>query len=284
MDTLQAPAPVEIEGLTVNFAWSPTIGKLAGALAKAQKLIGHARAEAENPHFKSTYADLSAVIDACRDPLADNDLARYQAPMSTKDGFVGVKTLLIHVSGEWIASILWCKPVGAATPQAIGSVITYLRRYGLSAAVGTAQKDDDAEEAQGRARIPTPPGLAAVEAAAGKKMMDDAADEVNRARERAKAERARQPGTCDVEAPPGEVPVFLFRNGAWDFVGGFAPEISKDHQKRVKILQKEAGIPEAIWAEKLVLSYGKTSSTQLSDAEALDLCGRLEALKKAKAG
>jgi hypothetical protein len=127
---------------------SETIGALAAALAKAQSQITGAVKDAANPFFKSKYADLVSVWQACRKPLTDNGLAVTQTSRYTPDGLMLVTTLL-HSSGEWIAGEM---PVLTkdASPQAQGSGLTYARRYALAAIVGVYQTDDDAEAAQGR--------------------------------------------------------------------------------------------------------------------------------------
>lgn len=127
---------------------SETIGALAAALAKAQSEMQGAVKDAANPFFKSKYADLESVWQACRKPLTDNGLSVVQTTRYSPDGLVLVTTLL-HSSGEWIGGEM---PVLAkdASPQAQGSAITYARRYALAAAVGVYQTDDDAEAAMAR--------------------------------------------------------------------------------------------------------------------------------------
>ena len=100
-----------------------------------------AKKESVNPHFKSKYADLSSVIDACRKPLGDNGLAFVQLVSTDKSGVI-VTTRLLHSSGESIEASCWL-PVVQQTPQAYGSAITYGRRYSLAAMVGVAAEDDD---------------------------------------------------------------------------------------------------------------------------------------------
>ena len=129
---------------------SQTIGAIAAAQAKAQAKIKHATLNAENPFFKSRYADLASVMDACRAAFAENELAVFQGA-SAQGSTVTITTLLAHSSGEWVKSTL----TGTAkdeSPQAIGSCITYLRRYALAAMAGVAPEggDDDAEAAQHR--------------------------------------------------------------------------------------------------------------------------------------
>jgi hypothetical protein len=131
------------------------IGKLAGALAKAQGGITGALKDSANPFFKSKYADLAACWDACRKPLSDNGLAVIQTT-EIRGEFVTIVTLLAHESGEWIRSRLPMKPKDFS-PQAVGSTMTYARRYALAAMVGLAQVDDDAEAAQRRGDEPAKP-------------------------------------------------------------------------------------------------------------------------------
>lgn len=126
------------------FDHSPEIGELATALALAQAEMKAAPKTSENPFFKSKYADLSAVWDACRGPLTKHGLSVSQIP--TTDGVI---TVLMHTSGQWISGTLLLKP-DKETPQAVGSAITYARRYALAAIVGVATEDDDAESAMDR--------------------------------------------------------------------------------------------------------------------------------------
>jgi hypothetical protein len=121
---------------------SPTIKELALALAKAQPAMKAATMDCENNHFKNRYASLPSVMDAVKKPLADHALCVVQG-VGFRDGCVIVTTMLLHSSGEWIASEL-AMPVGErATPQAIGSAITYGRRYGLAAMCGVVSDTDD---------------------------------------------------------------------------------------------------------------------------------------------
>jgi len=120
---------------------SATLGELAKALAKTQAVLAHATKDRENPFFKSTYATLKSVWEACRKPLTDNGLAVVQQ-VNRSGTEVSVRTMLIHSSGEWVASVTTL-PVKEQTAQGYGSAITYGRRYGLAAIVGVAPDDDD---------------------------------------------------------------------------------------------------------------------------------------------
>lgn len=129
---------------------SESIAALAAALAKAQGAIKAAVKDSSNPHFKSRYADLASVWEACRRPLSENGLAVIQTTDEVPDGTaVLLVTTLVHASGEWIAGRLRLNPV-KPDPQGMGSAITYARRYALAAIVGIAPDDDDGEAAQGR--------------------------------------------------------------------------------------------------------------------------------------
>lgn len=127
---------------------SPEIGALAKALALAQGAIRAAEKDRENPFFNSAYATLASVWEACRGPLSAHDLSVVQQPINDGDR-VGVVTTLLHSSGQWMRSTLYAKPKDA-TPQSLGSAITYVRRYALAAVAGVAPDDDDGNAAQGR--------------------------------------------------------------------------------------------------------------------------------------
>ena len=117
---------------------------LAGALLKAQALMGKLIPDSNNLGFKSKYASLAAVLDTVRGPLSEAGLVLYQS-VSSADGMVVVSTKLIHAeSGEAIEEYL-ALPVAQQTPQAYGSAITYARRYMAMAMCGIAPDDDDGE-------------------------------------------------------------------------------------------------------------------------------------------
>jgi hypothetical protein len=129
---------------------SEQIDQLATALSKAQGLMKSAAKSKENPFFKSRYADLPAVWEACRDALSKNGLAVIQTPQFEGES-TWLETTLVHSSGQWMRSRYPVKPA-KNDPQGVGSAITYCRRYALMAMVGVvADEDDDGEAAVGRA-------------------------------------------------------------------------------------------------------------------------------------
>ena len=125
---------------------SPEINKLAAALAKAQGQMDGAKKDSSNPHFKSKYADLSSVWDACRAALSSNGLAVIQMPGECVDGRVAMTTTLTHASGQWMRETLTI-PLQKVDAQGYGSATTYARRYALAAFVGIAPEDDDGNAA-----------------------------------------------------------------------------------------------------------------------------------------
>lgn len=128
---------------------SPEIAELAEALSAAQGEFDVAIKDNTNPAFpKSKYADLAACINAARPHLAKHGLSVVQATIATEKDVL-LRTILLHKSGQWIAS--YYPIVGDwQAPQKIGSAMTYARRYTLCALLQIAQDDDDAEAAMGR--------------------------------------------------------------------------------------------------------------------------------------
>lgn len=129
---------------------SEQIDQLATALSKAQGAMKSAAKSKENPFFKSHYADLPAVWEACRDALSKNGLAVIQTTQF--DGTeTWLETTLAHSSGQWMRSRYPVRPA-KPDPQGLGSALTYSRRYALMAMVGVVaeDEDDDGEAAVGR--------------------------------------------------------------------------------------------------------------------------------------
>lgn len=118
------------------------------ALAKAQSQMGKAIKDSSNPHFRSKYADLGNVMDACIPALTANGIAVIQVPGTDEVGPY-VDTVLGHESGESVS----CRVhliLDKKTMQGYGSAQTYARRYGLMAMAGIAPEDDDGNAASER--------------------------------------------------------------------------------------------------------------------------------------
>ena len=125
---------------------SESIKQLSAALLKAQRSITFASKDAKNPHFKSTYADLPAVIDAIKPALNDAGIVFLQTFSPSETGFIAVTTRLMHETGEWIEDTATV-PLPKSDPQGYGSAATYARRYSLAAITGLYQDDDDGNAA-----------------------------------------------------------------------------------------------------------------------------------------
>lgn len=125
---------------------SESIKSLAAALVKAQGEFRGVPMNSTNPFLKNKYADLGAVIESAKPVMAANGLAVSQL-VGGDGATISVTTMLMHTSGEWIestVSILVGEEKGKSTAQVAGSIITYLRRYGLAAILGL-YADEDAD-------------------------------------------------------------------------------------------------------------------------------------------
>lgn len=148
---------------------SENTDKIIPAFISAEHAVGAVKKTASNPHFKSKYADLEAVMDACSEALAANKLAVWQSV--SEDGSRLV-TRLYHESGQWLEGYTPLI-VGKNDMQGLGSAYTYARRYGLMAALGIAPEDDDGNAA---AKSPAPSAQVKQAAPAGKEDAPHVAD------------------------------------------------------------------------------------------------------------
>jgi hypothetical protein len=119
---------------------------LHGAMALAFAAIEKATKSATNPHFKSKYANLEAVIDTIKPPLVANGLFFTQHCHPSDHG-VSVETMLHHASGESMSLGTLYVPANKPDPQGFGSALTYARRYGLQTGFGVPTEDDDGNAA-----------------------------------------------------------------------------------------------------------------------------------------
>ena len=126
---------------------SESIKQIAEALVSAQKEIKFAVKDSTNPHYKSKYANINSVIDAVKAPLNNNNIAILQSLSPSDDGKLHLTTRLIHSSGEWIEDTAVC-PLQKQDAQGLGSAVSYIRRYSLSAFLSIySDTDDDGQSA-----------------------------------------------------------------------------------------------------------------------------------------
>lgn len=146
---------------------SASIKELATSLCAAQAMYKPVARNADNPFFRSTYADYEAVFMALQEPFAKNGLSFVQATDVAPDGDLIVETQLMHVSGEWIRGKLKMPPASTskkkdeygnpisndpnrkATPQELGSAFTYACRYALRGMSGIPVQGEDDDGAAG---------------------------------------------------------------------------------------------------------------------------------------
>lgn len=150
---------------------SDSIATLAAALAKAQAALEGAVKDSTNPHFKSRYADLASVVAALKAAFPANGLS-YVQTIVTEANSVGVETMLLHASGEWILGEPFYVPVNKADAQGFGSALTYCRRYSLAAMGGVAPEDDDGNAATKAAPQPPVAQMVAAETAMSDEEID----------------------------------------------------------------------------------------------------------------
>ena len=119
---------------------------LHSAMAAAFGELEAATKSANNPHFKSKYADIGAVIDAIKPALIRHGLFFTQHPEPSERG-VCVETMLHHASGESISLGKLFVPANKQDAQGFGSALTYARRYALVTAFGVPTEDDEGNAA-----------------------------------------------------------------------------------------------------------------------------------------
>lgn len=142
------------------FNKSDDIKELAIALVKAQKEIESSPKNAVNPFYKSTYADLTSVIGAVKPALNKHGIVFLQA-VNYIEGQAVVETILLHETGQYISSLTPAYCLKPNDPQALGTGISYAKRYALQAMLGLPTEDDDGNAASGKVvnakPAPTPP-------------------------------------------------------------------------------------------------------------------------------
>ena len=130
------------------------LNELYGALAKAQIEMTNASKNVDNAYLKSKYADLASVMDAAKPHLAKHGLCVIQR-LITQEGELYLQTILGHASGQSIESTVKVevKEAGGSNQKtnymhALGSSLSYLRRYSYAALVGVAvgTTDDDGND------------------------------------------------------------------------------------------------------------------------------------------
>jgi len=124
-------------------AMSESIKNLAEAQVKVQKEIKDIGKDSEGYGYK--YTSYDTLVKYLRPLLTKYGLSFVQMPVGN-DGEIGVQTIYMHTSGEWITSVVKSPIVDSKQMniyQSVGAAITYFRRYSLSAFVGIASDEDN---------------------------------------------------------------------------------------------------------------------------------------------
>ena len=136
----------------VAMTTSTGFGAMVAALARAQAAfpaIERTRTVSvttkSGAKYTFSYAPLDVILAAVRKPLSTNGLAITQLLVGTD-----LVTWLLHADGGRLESRVTLPLHNGASPQEIGSAITYLRRYAMQALLGiAAEEDDDGNAASG---------------------------------------------------------------------------------------------------------------------------------------
>jgi hypothetical protein len=135
--------------------FSESTDQIFTALAAAQGQFKDMKQSGYNPHFKSKFSSMSDRRKATKEALSANGLCLSSSSI-LEDGRYITTTLLGHKSGQWMKFPLSMKPQ-QDNPQAVGSVISYARRYGAEAILDLDASDDDDGEAAMTPKISSTP-------------------------------------------------------------------------------------------------------------------------------
>jgi hypothetical protein len=128
---------------------SEQINELASALAKAQGELESAGKSSRGHGYN--YSDLATVISTAKPVLSKHGLSITQLVNESDVDKVSVTTILLHSSGQFIASTGTIKIPemrGVNDTQKAGAALSYLRRYSLQSILGMASEDNDASSGE----------------------------------------------------------------------------------------------------------------------------------------
>lgn len=124
----------------MTFLHSESLAKIAPAILAAQKKLKNPTKNAKGNYGK--FADLGAVLDAAKAAFNGEGVSIIQTPAPAAYGTVGLTTILLHASGEYVGGTTYL-PIDRVNAQGAGSALTYTRRYGINAITGMFADDDD---------------------------------------------------------------------------------------------------------------------------------------------
>lgn len=134
---------------------SESIVEISKAMAKFQEEVKQPFKDANNPFFKSKYVPLESVVESITSIAPKHGISFVQWASNDENGRVGVSTMIMHTSGEYIEFDPVYMNADKNTAQGAGALISYLKRYSLSAVFGiTSDQDDDGNHASGNTNKP----------------------------------------------------------------------------------------------------------------------------------
>ncbi|AVQ34388.1 single-stranded DNA-binding protein [Staphylococcus muscae] len=134
---------------------SESVIEINKAMVAFRKEVKQPIKDKSNPFFKSKYVPLENVVEAIDEAATPHGLSYTQWALNDNSGRIGVATMLMHESGEYIEYDPVFMNAEKNTPQGAGSLISYLKRYSLSAIFGiTSDQDDDGNAASGKNNSP----------------------------------------------------------------------------------------------------------------------------------
>ena len=132
---------------------SEQINEIAMALCDMQGELHDTKKESQAYNYK--YSDLSQILTYIRPLMSKNGLSVTQLVNGEASGSIGVETILMHKSGQWISTSAFMGVQGQNLAQEAGKVSTYLRRYQLAGIIGLTQTDNDAQTTEKAPNLPT---------------------------------------------------------------------------------------------------------------------------------
>jgi hypothetical protein len=155
---------------------SKQVGQISTALAAAQRECKEA-AKGGTSHM-GKYERIEDLQAQSKKAFGNNGLAFVMAPYSATLGMLGIRWRLTHVSGEWLSDA-WEVAITAKTPQDIGKMLTYFRRYTLAGILPLLAPDEDIDEVQPE----KPKGLPTKSAASRQELYDAVTEQVEATKE-----------------------------------------------------------------------------------------------------
>ena len=114
--------------------------------------VGKVRKDATNPHFRSKYADINAVLSVIMPVLTSHGIILTQSPKVLDSGSFTLTTRLCSADDkdDFIESDTPLLLPDKTNPQKYGSALTYSRRYALVSMLNLEATDDDGNLAAGQ--------------------------------------------------------------------------------------------------------------------------------------